>query len=98
MLPIDILEKIIEKEGSCNWIRDPDIPRRVCADCPINGADNGCASFTEELFAKGVVLAGEQNANYKRLAEKKLAVLAFEEILIGEDSDDGRAKNTGEDN
>lgn len=85
MTPIEILEKIIEEGGSCNWIKDANT-RAICDNCPVNSENRSCADFSKELYKGGTKNAQEQNRAYLKLAERKLVEVAFEDMM--EDKDD----------
>lgn len=94
---IKTLEKIIEEEGSCNWIRNPDNnPREICSGCPLNKESRNCADFAEALYNIGCKSNIDQNKAYKKEAERLLVVIAFEEMLEGK-HDGERDSSTGED-
>lgn len=84
MEKLEILEKIIEEGGSCNWIRYGDGARSICDNCPINGENRNCADFSEQLYKGGKKTAQEQNEAYKKLAERTLVEIAFEDMMEGE--------------
>ena len=74
-----ILERIIQEEGSCTWANG-----EVCKSCPLGrlarDRDGGFMSCVEFLAIDGLNEA-EADARYKKAAQEKLANLTIDELL-----------------
>lgn len=74
-----ILERIIQEEGSCTWANTT-----VCKSCPLGrlarDRDGGFMSCVESLAIDGLTEA-EADARYKKAAQEKLANLTLDELL-----------------
>lgn len=79
MNEIDILEKIIEEKGSCNWV----LPH-ICDVCPLGkltrDSDGSYISCAEALAIDGLS-ESEADARYERAAADKLAEMAIEKAM-----------------
>lgn len=79
MTGIEILERIVEEEGSCNWATPS-----VCDCCPLGSlirSDNSkFMSCVEALNIDGLS-EKEADARYKEAAANKLADIAIEHII-----------------
>jgi hypothetical protein len=75
----EILQKIIDSEGSCNW-SNPEI----CAKCPMSRLkfkdDGNPLSCVDALNIENVKIE-DRDKVYKAAAEKVLADLAIEDIV-----------------
>ncbi len=83
----DILRKIIEEEGSCDWANK--CPE-VCNKCPLgklktkpNGDFYSCL---EALNVDGMK-EHDTNQRYKDIAEDVLEEIEIEEILLGDEDE-----------
>ncbi len=85
MDPIEILEKIIEEKGSCNWIRQPGIEdtRDICNNCPLNTGETTCLEFVTKLCDSGKHGAAIHDKAYYKEAERLLTKIAVEDMLKG---------------
>jgi hypothetical protein len=76
---INILERIIAEEGSCNWASSS-----ICANCPLSRLvqyESGrLASCVEALKVDGLS-EEEADAKYKLAATEKLAELIMDRII-----------------
>jgi len=74
-----ILERIIQEEGSCTWASGA-----VCRSCPLGrlarDRDGGFMSCVESLAIDGLSET-EADERYKKAAQEKLATLTLDEIL-----------------
>lgn len=79
MKPKEILQKIIDSEGSCDW-SNPDI----CSKCPMSRLefreDGNHLSCVDALNIEDVKIE-ERDEVYKKAAAKVLADLEIDEIL-----------------
>lgn len=78
----EILQKIINEEGSCTWGN-----KRVCAVCPLSKlkkrADGNYYSCVEAVGANNLT-EEEADAKYKEIAIRLLTDEAIEELLAGD--------------
>lgn len=78
MSPREILKKIIEERGSCNWVGCRIMT--ICANCPIN-SNMPCVTVVSKLTG------GIGDSHYLQAAIKTLDELNVECILLGEHYD-----------
>lgn len=83
MKPKDILRKIVEHDGSCEWVSPG-----ICDHCPIGSMyvsrnGKGWMNCVEAVGAQNMT-EKEANARYKEVASSLLAAEALEEALFGE--------------
>ena len=75
----EILERIIEEEGSCCWARPT-----ICAKCPLSRlvrySDGGFMSCVEALNIDGLS-EEEADLKYKEAAISKLADISIENMI-----------------
>jgi hypothetical protein len=76
---IDVLERIIKEEGSCNWAKPKD-----CSRCPISKS----RLRTDRVFYSCIEAVGAQNSTeeeadklYLKAAQNLLADLELEKVL-----------------
>ena len=84
MTPIEILEKIIENNGSCNWTHDEKcLATDICKMCPLSYDPNGkyisCCSAIIDKFSEVANL----DDMFLKQAKDKLVDLLMEEMLLG---------------
>ena len=75
MKPHEILQKIIDEEGSCDWITYPNM---VCDRCPLGGAKT-CAGMVNKSMNNFT------DKDYLEVAKRMLADLEADRIILGED-------------
>ena len=83
MKSIEILQKIIDNEGKCDFSTP-----KICAQCPMSKLKNqDSGSFMGCIEAVGIVGLCEKDADEKYLltAKKKMADIKIEEILEEDD-------------
>jgi len=73
MKPHEILQKIIDKNGSCDWSNT-----NICMRCPLGG-DKSCAALVEKS------MNGFDDEDYLAEAKRLLAGLEVNRIILGED-------------
>ena len=87
----EILQKIIDEDGSCEWISEEYKDQDVCRLCPLNvlkkkdelnffccyEAVNGTARLSEE----------EEYRRYKKMAIQLLIDMVITEEILGQDPD-----------
>lgn len=81
-----ILQKIIDEEGSCDWINDlnPSNPHYICERCPMSKLrkhkDGRYLSCFEALGLDdpGIIA----NSKYKQAAEHILSDISIEDMLV----------------
>lgn len=78
MKPHEILQKIIDANGSCDWIT---YPNEVCEKCPLGG-ESTCAGMVNKTMNNFA------DADYLEAAKKLLAELEAGRIILGENVDE----------
>ena len=88
----DILQKIIEENGCCNWALrfDPTNPYYICDRCPMSKLrkrkDSRYLSCYEALgCGERPTTEGTHDALYKKAAECILSDISIEEMLVEEE-------------
>ena len=76
MKPHEILQKIIDEDGSCDWISSD--AHDICRNCPLGGR-TGCATFVNDIMGSW------NDADYLEVAKRLLANLEINRIILGED-------------
>ena len=87
MTAIEILEKIIEENGCCDWTAhvEGQTASSICLKCPlsydIKGRHVACVELTG--VNKKLMSSDEVRKAYIKVAQKILADLLAEEMLLG---------------
>lgn len=83
---MDILNKIIEENGSCSWVEETGLD--ICSRCPIasmrkreDGAFMSCLEATGVLGTELNYYHHEVDERYKKVAEQLLLDESIEELL-----------------
>ena len=78
-----ILEKIIENDGSCEWTMT--LRENICEQCPFSRDKNGkLISCVDHIVGNQITNSEKQiNKLYKQAAEQRLTDLLMEEMLSG---------------
>ena len=90
----DILRKIIEEEGSCDWANK--CPE-VCDKCPLGELrrkPNGDFYSCIEALSIDGLNEREANKRYKHTAEEVLQDIEIEDILLGDENAEDCTRHT----
>lgn len=79
MKPHEILQKIIDEEGNCNWADDQGL--NICKICPMSRASS-CMKFVDTR------VGGTTDEDYLEVARKLLADLEADRIILGEKNEE----------
>lgn len=77
MKPHEILQKIIDESGFCDWVVHSD-DNYICSKCPMGGVKS-CTRFVADKEGDFT------NDNYIKVAKKLLADMEVDRILLGEE-------------
>lgn len=86
MTAIEILESIIENNGSCDWVtrHDKILSEDICNLCPLGFDKNGKpVACYYNVKTSATQTPAELDSAYVEAAKKKLIDLLMEEILLG---------------
>ena len=75
MKPREILNKIIDNNGSCDWVT---YNTNECKNCPIGG-HRSCTTVVKKLTGSN------KDKDYLVVAKKLLADMDVEKIILGDD-------------
>ena len=77
--PHEILQKIIDEKGNCDWAIPTGIA--ICDMCPMGG-NKSCATFVNKRAGSW------KDEDYVEVAKKLLADLEVSRIILGEESEE----------
>ena len=93
MTAVEILQAIIDNNGSCDWIMKTDTGTKICRVCPIGLAspDFSCTTYVMNKTGKDDTLAEasdtakkEANNAFLDVAARLLGNIQAEKILLGD--------------
>ena len=87
MKPHEILQKIIDEKGKCEWVNTYDLEKLsfICRRCPMGGANNSATSSCMDFVSNA--MGDMSDENYVAMAQRVLVKIESERILLGSDSD-----------
>lgn len=85
MKPHEVLQKIINNNGDCQWISHDVVDNSICNICPLsvtkNSTHTSCMDYVEGI------MGNYMDIDYMEVAIKELVAIESERILLGSDSD-----------